>query len=128
MNTKTSIEQSHLEHRLWANELEFYREEIAIFQRHLAEIMQKNTNEKAISKANFYKNQFMRHWDVIDQLEYRLRKAEKNLAIYIKSHSNEDLGNVHVDDQDEMRSRIDSFKRTYQQLKEGFMRYESEWM
>ncbi|MBA2746781.1 MAG: hypothetical protein H0U44_11195, partial [Flavisolibacter sp.] len=35
METRTSFTEAHLENQLWANELDFYREEIGIFEKHL---------------------------------------------------------------------------------------------
>lgn len=125
---RTSIEQSHLEHTVWMNELEFYREEINIFEKHLDEVANKNTKEEPTLKADEFRNQFARFKQRIDELEYEINEAEKNLAIYIKEDTTVDINLVNVGDQQSMRNEIDTFKNDYHQLKSRFMQYEVEWM
>lgn len=125
---RTSIEQSHLEHRVWMNELEFYREEIGIFENHLAEVANKNTGEEPTLKADEFRNQFLRFKQRVDELEYEITEAEKNLAIYLKEDTTVDYNQVNVGDQQKMRDEINDFKKDYRALKNRFMQYEVEWM
>lgn len=125
---RTSIEQSHLEHRVWMNELEFYREEMTIFENHLAEVANKNTGEEPSLKADEFRNQFLRFKQRIDELEYEINEAEQNLAIYLKEDTTIDYNQVNVGDQQKMRDEINDFKRDYRELKNRFMQYEEEWM
>ena len=125
---RTSIDQSHLEHRVWINELEFYREEISIFENHLKEVANKNTAEEPTLKAEDFSNQFLRFKQRIDELEYEINEAEKNLAIYLKEDTTVDYNLVNVGDQQKMRDEINGFKRDYKDLKNRFMQYEVEWI
>ena len=125
---RTSIDQSHREHRVWMNELEFYREEISIFERHLKEVENKNTGEVPTLKGEDFSNQFLRFKQRIDELEYEINEAEKNLAIYLKEDTTVDYNLVNVGDQQKMRDEINEFKSDYRQLKNRFMQYEVEWM
>ena len=125
---RTSIDQSHLEHRVWMNELEFYREEISIFEHHLKEVANKNTAEEPTLKAEDFSNQFLRFKQRIDELEYQINEAEKNLAIYLKEDTTVDYNLVNVGDQQKMRDEINGFKTDYKDLKNRFMQYEVEWM
>jgi uncharacterized protein with gpF-like domain len=127
MGTSVSITQSHLEHQLWINELEFYRDELTILERHLTDILYKNTNEEVQSKSEWFFNQFARLRDLINELEVEIREAEKKLAAYVQRNATMDLNEVKVGDQGIMRDRVEDFKRTYKELKDEFIKYENEW-
>jgi DNA repair exonuclease SbcCD ATPase subunit len=128
MNTGVSVDQSHLEHKLWMNELEFYREEITILEKYLSEIEQKNTKENVVQLVEFYHNQFERFKQRIDELEEAVNVAEKLLTVYMEAHETIDTSQVNVADQDLMRNKIDSFKDDYRELKNRFIRFEIDWM
>lgn len=125
---RTSIDQSHLEHRVWLNELEFYREELTIFGHHLTEVANKNTKEEPTLKAEEFSNQFLRFKQRIHELEYQIHEAEKNLAIYLKEDTTVDINLVNVGDQQKMRDEMNAFKKDYQELKSKFMEFEVEWI
>jgi len=128
MDTRTSFTQAHLENKLSANELEFYRDEINIYQIHLEDAIARNTSLQQSDKADHFQNQFARHKDFIDQLENELIAAEQQMATYAQTDTTTDLDEVIVADHFQFKERMESFKREYQNLKNNFKRFEAEWM
>ncbi|HEX2607930.1 MAG TPA: hypothetical protein VHK91_11145 [Flavisolibacter sp.] len=128
METKTSFTQAHLENQLWANELEFYRDEIAIMERHLQIVASNNTKTEVTDKADWYRNQFARYRDRINELESELNLAETKMALFAQEDASVDLDEVNVADHFQFREKMEGFTADYQELKNGFRRYESEWM
>jgi hypothetical protein len=127
MDTKTSFTQAHLENRLWINELEFYRDEINIYQIHFEEVMARNTSLQESEKVDSFRNQFARHRDLINELESELITAENKMAAYARTDTTADLDEVIVADHFQFGERMESFKTGYQNLKNDFKRFEAEW-
>lgn len=127
MDTKTSFTQAHLENRLWANELEFYREEINIYQKHFEELISRNTSLQQADSTELFRNQLTRYQDKVNELENELNTAEKKMAMYAKTNTTADLDEVIVADHHGFKQRIQSFKEEYQKMKIDFKRFESEW-
>ncbi|MFL5788698.1 MAG: hypothetical protein ACJ748_11640 [Flavisolibacter sp.] len=128
MNPSPSIEHSHLEHRLWINELEFYREEIGILEKHVVEILSKNSRNEIVEKGELFKGQLHRYTQRIAELEMEINEAEKLLALFLESNQNIDAENVKVGDQEIMRNKIGAFKKDYYGLKKKVLDFEVEWM
>src|SRR5215211_7164879 len=128
MDTKTSFSQAHLENRLWANELEFYRDEINIYQIHFEDLLSRNTSLQQSNEADLFQNQIARHQDLINQLENELLNAEKQMAIYAQTHTAADLDEVIIADHYQFRQRMNAFKEEYQNWKNNLKRFETEWV
>lgn len=126
METKTSFTQAHLENRLWANELEFYREEIGIYQSHFDEMIRENEQLQESHDADLFQNQLIRYQDQVDQLENELNTAENKMAIYAKAHATTDLDEVNVADHCSFKEKIQRFKQEYQNLKDDFRKFEEK--
>lgn len=124
METKTSFTQAHLENRLWANELEFYREEISIYQNHFEEKIRNNTHLQESPDADAFQNQLTRYQDQVNQLENELNTAENKMAIYAKVNATVDLDEVNVADHYSFKERVERFKQEYQNLKNDFRKFE----
>ncbi|HEU4469615.1 MAG TPA: hypothetical protein VFR58_00905 [Flavisolibacter sp.] len=125
METKTSFRQAHLDHQLWINELEFFREEINIFENQLDGLREKERDGEKIDRADFFQNQFARYRDLCNSLESEVLEAEKLMAIYAGSEESQDLDNVRIADHAQFRERMDSFRSDYLSLKDEFRR--SNW-
>jgi len=124
METKTSFTQAHLDNRLWANELEFYREEISIYQNHFENMIMDNEQLQQSPDADLFQNQLTRYEDQVDQLENELNTAENKMAIYAKAHATTDLDDVNVADHYSFKEKLERFKQEYKNLKNDFRKFE----
>jgi hypothetical protein len=72
-----TIPKLHLEHRQWIAELNFYKEEIRIFESYLENVVNRNTAIEARAQVEHFQNQFIREKEVIDELKHKLNISER---------------------------------------------------
>ncbi len=123
-----SVPSLHLEHQLWVRELSFYKESIKIFEKHLELLINRNTGRAVRAKIEHFQNQFILQKEVIDELKHRLHVSEKQLAAFVYEMSGTGMDNIKMDKHTELRQEVMVFRKLYNELKEEFRRFETEWM
>jgi hypothetical protein len=123
-----TIPKLHVEYRLWINELSFYKEEIAIFESHLEEIVNRHADVEIRARVEQFQNQFIREKEVIDELKHKLNISERQLAGFVKELSGLGLESIKMDNHGNLRGEMRTFRKIYNELKEAFRRFEAEWM
>ncbi len=121
---KVDVQALHLEHTLWTNELTFFAEQIAIFEKGLGELVKKDTDREAMAELEQIQNQFIRHKEVLDELKHDIHLHEQAMSNYLKDHENAST----YDDHAGMRDRMESFRKLYYELKSQFTRFMTKWM
>jgi hypothetical protein len=128
MYQTVSIRSLHLEYQLWVRELIFYKEEIKIFERHLEELVSRNTRQGVQAQIEQFQNQFICQKEVIDILKHKLNISERQLAAFVYDLSGGVIESVRMDNHSELREEIQTFRRLYKKLKTDFRNFETEWM
>ncbi len=123
-----SVRSLHLEYKVWINELNFAKEEIAIFEKHLEILVNRNTDVLVRSKIEHFQNQFIRHCEVVDELKHKLHQSEVQLARFVQDMSGMGIDTVRMDNHVKLRDEMFRFREIYADLKNEFRRFESEWM
>ncbi len=121
------ITDLHYEHRLWLNELKFYKEELNILQERLEEIVSKNTNNEVEAGVESFQNRFELQRNHISDLKHRIKKHETFLADYAKDHPIA-VDHVHFTDHADIRENYERFRDLYQEMKHEFNRFAVKWM
>ena len=121
------ISDLHYEHRLWRNELAFYKEELEILENRLKEIISKNTAHEVEANVDSYQNRFDLQRDHVSDLKHRIKKHEKFLADYAEQHPIA-VDHVHFKDHTELRTDMERFRDLYYELKKEFNRFAVKWM
>ena len=65
-----TLQVVHFEHRLWVNELDFFADEIRIYERQLEELIRKSAEKDAMQELEQFQNQFIRQKEVLDTLQH----------------------------------------------------------
>lgn len=117
----------HYEHKLWRNELEFYKEELSILESRLKEIITRNTEFEVEASVESYQNRFDLQRDHISDLKHRIKKHEHYLADYAQSHPIA-IDHVFFTDHTSLREDMDRFRELYFELKIEFNRFAVKWM
>lgn len=78
MTPTISIQSLHLEYRLWINELNFYKQEIEIFEHHLQNLINSHPDKQTRARIEQFQNQFICQKEVIDVLKHDLHVSENN--------------------------------------------------
>lgn len=131
MNSLKPIEKSmdvlHFEHERWAKQLEFYTDELKIFTSRLEEISDRYTNEEVLAKLEHFQNQFMIQRNEIDILEHDIKQHENILINAVNQNPNA-LELQLFNDHGELRDKMETFVKIYNELKNEYMRYLSRYM
>lgn len=121
-----SITQLHLEYQRWIKELNFYKEEINLFENYLVNIVRSNSNNELGVGVEHFQNQFILQKEVIDYLKHDLRVSEKQLVGFVKELSGLGLENIRMDNHTQLRERMIIFRAIYSDLKKEFRKFEGE--
>lgn len=124
---KKHIDELHFEHRLWTNNLRFYKDELSIFENRLSELVARNTKIEVISKIEHFQNQFIRNRDVAAQLISKCVDHDKFLANQAKAHPTA-IDHVLFADHAQLRDEVGAFEKIYVELKAEFMSFLKKWM
>jgi hypothetical protein len=121
------ISDLHYEHRLWRNELSFYKEELVILSERLKEIILKNSENKVGVHVESYQNRFDLQRDHISELKHRIKKHDQFLADFAETHPIA-VDHVHFQDHTNLRDDMDRFRELYYELKTEFNKFAVRWM
>lgn len=121
------IADLHYEHRLWLNELKFYKEELSILQERLGEIVSKNTNNEVEAGVESFQNRLDLQRKHISEIKHRIKKHETFLSEFAKDHPIA-IDHVHFSDHTDIRENFERFRELYQEMKHDFNRFAVKWM
>jgi hypothetical protein len=123
---KTDVQRLHFEHKLWMNELQFFADEIAIFEHRLEEVLQRHPEEKeALILLEQFQNQFIRQKSVLEELRHDINIHEQTIAERLKAGFS--TPDHKINDHSKIRENMDSFKAIYANLKTNFYAYMLQW-
>ncbi len=113
----------HKEHIQWLSQLNFYEDEIRIFQKELAMIAEKHPRKYSITEhIEEYEKIFSKKLDKISKFKENLLTHEQMLSSGLIEMNKE------LWDHEEMRINIAKFVRKIEDLKKSFRRFVSRKM
>ncbi|MGA1583322.1 MAG: hypothetical protein ACO4CH_08710 [Saprospiraceae bacterium] len=126
MTTSHDAGQLHIDHTLWNKELNFYADELAVFENRLSDLVQKDRNAEMLAKLEHFQNQFIRQKEVLDELSHEIGLHEQKMARLLKNNQSltDDLRAHH----DQVAERMGDYRRIYSDLKTEFQRYLVKWI
>lgn len=125
--TRKYIGDLHFDHMEWINALKFYKDELAIFEHRLEEIVRRNTKQDVMAELEHFQNQFIREKEVIDELRHDIKQHENLLEKEAKDHPVA-IEHRYFTDHTELRDRFETFERLYRELKQEFQRWLAQRM
>ncbi|MFM7839240.1 MAG: hypothetical protein ACKO6K_06705 [Chitinophagaceae bacterium] len=125
---KMSLRQLHLEHEMWANELSFYRDELRVLDKHLLEIVSKNTSQEVMKGVEHFQNQFIRQREVIDELLHDIKEHEQLVLKAVRDLNPIKAEKTRFEDHQDLRDFMETFKKIYADLKAEFLSFVSQWL
>ena len=129
-NTETKhvyLKDLHFEHKVWLNELKFYKEEVAIFEHRLDELVVRYTKMEVLAKLEQFQNQFIREKEVIDELRHSIKQHENGLAQFAEEHPIA-IDHHYFNDHTGLRDEFVRFRELFAELKHEFLKYLAEYM
>jgi len=82
------------DHHIWENELNFYKNELGIFENRLVDMLERDPNRDLLSELEQFQNQFIRQKEVVDELNHKIHLYDDELRgipaqIMLEKTSNE---------------------------------------
>lgn len=107
----------HQEHRAWLSQLDFYQDEIKIFQNELCSVIQEHPDYlQKIEHVDEYRAILLRKLQRIDDLRHAIMLHERQLV---------GTALPSEDDHDDVRSELENFIRNFESMKVNFRRFVS---
>ncbi|MCB0663683.1 MAG: hypothetical protein KDC24_13135 [Saprospiraceae bacterium] len=118
------ITSQHFEHRVWRNELNFFADELKIYEHQLEELVGKGIKEM-MPRLEHFQNSFIRQKEVLDELNHDINVHEQALAYAMSNDTDETPAGLY--NHDESREKFETFKSIYADLKADFMQFLRKW-
>ena len=124
---KTKIYTQHEEHTEWLNKLAFYKDEVPILQKRIAEVLQKNTSKEVAVKVEHFQNQLLIQQDNISKIQHQINHAENALQNSIKDNPIAS-GHRKTEDHTAEREMVEGFEKHFTELRSELNTFISKWM
>ncbi|MCB0550634.1 MAG: hypothetical protein KDD19_23895 [Phaeodactylibacter sp.] len=119
-----SLQVVHFEHRLWVNELNFFADELKIYEHQLEELVIKANKKGAMQELEQFQNQFIRQKEVLDTLQHDIHIHEQKLSEAVQENKELPLDpEYHIF----LGEQMDSFRSIYADLKKRFYLFLNKW-
>jgi hypothetical protein len=67
------------DHHVWENELNFYKNELHIFEDRLEDMLDRNPSRDLLRELEQFQNQFIRQKEVVDELNHKIHLYDDEL-------------------------------------------------
>lgn len=118
------IESQHFEHKTWMNQLDFYADEVKIYEQQLEKLVTRNIKEM-LPRLEHFQNSFIRQKEVLDKLRHDIRVHEHELVVAVGN--NQDLPNASHESHEKYREEMEIFQKLYAELKADFLKFWRKW-
>ena len=120
---KKSIRELHFTHELWLIEMAYWKEEITVLDKYLAEVTKLYTDNAIRAGVERFQNQFIIQQNFINSLKNDV-KAQENLIQKLELDINSKiLQQKKSDDEYEIRDKMLTNQKMYVELKESFKKW-----
>jgi len=117
----------HFEHKQWASELAFWKDELKTFKDRLSELVTRWTDKDVLAQLEHYQNEFILHGYVIQDLKETIEKHELNISEHSTDKADSmdvPMFNTHKD----LRKKMETERQIYADLKKEFFQFLSKYM
>ena len=119
-----TLQVVHFEHRLWVNELNFFADELKIYEHQLEELVKKANKKEAMQELEQFQNQFIRQKEVLDALQHDIHIHEQKLSEAVQEQQKLPLDPEY---HNFLKEQMESFRSIYAELKKRFYLFLNKW-
>lgn len=119
-----SLQVVHFEHCLWANELNFFADELKIYEHQLEALSVKADKKGAMHELEQFQNQFIRQKEVLDTLQHDIHVHEQKLSEAVREDKELPLDPEY---HEFLKEQMESFRSIYTDLKRRFYLFLNRW-
>ena len=124
---KLRLSALHFEHELWSMEVNFFKDELKLYQKWLEEVASKNTHEDVLKQVEHFQNQFIIQKNQLSVLKHQIKAHEQWLSGYAAERPVA-IDHASFADHAVMRENVETSKKLYTDLKLEFKRFLEERM
>jgi hypothetical protein len=117
---KPVLADLHFEHKIWMNEIAFYKIEIKIFQERLEEIAKKNTSKEIHEHVEQFQNRFIIQNNEMDILIHKIKLIEHKEALKGEKLRFNIVDEKISQDHCNLKDETEQFTKLYKELKKDF--------
>jgi chromosome segregation ATPase len=128
MESTVSIDQFQEELQSWKHELSSIKQQVRHFERQLETMSTKKLPRDLLAQVEHFQNSFICQKEVIDKLRHDLPDSRHKVEHIFKNIYYLKTREDGADANDELRERMDTFRKLYDEIKVDFSRFESEWI
>lgn len=118
-----SIRELHFDHELWLAEMTFWKQEIDILDKYLAAVIVSLSDTDSRGEVDHYQNQFFIQRNFINSLKNDVKAQEKLISQLENDISNRLLQKKKADDEYEIRDKMLTNEKLYNELKMSFKKW-----
>ena len=120
----TTMSYHHKEHNEWMSRINFYQDEIKIFQSNLSKVIQAHPDLFSIIEVvQEYRRILLKKLEKLDNMRYQIALHEHQLANADSSHQNDQLW-----DHQEVRERMLEFDSNFDELKSTLRHFAAKYI
>ncbi|GAB5538636.1 MAG: hypothetical protein Salg2KO_07390 [Salibacteraceae bacterium] len=124
---KVHIDDLHFDHKVWKRELNFYKDELKVFQNRLDEVGSRYTDKEVLKELDHFQNQLFIESNVIDELLHEMNVMEHDLSERAKANPVA-IDHERFDDHAPLRDKVETNRKMMTEMKADFNRYLTKWM
>lgn len=126
METKKLMEL-HTENKEWLGMLAFYKEDLKIIEKRIAEIASKNSSKDVLAQVEHFQNQFIIQRNNIDELKHEINVGEEAVMANIKANP---VASDHrkKEDHTDTRDKVLTLEKIINELRHEANRFCAKWM
>lgn len=118
------ISTQHFEHRIWMNRLNFFRDELKIYDHQLEELVTKG-NKDMLAELEHFQNSFIRQQEVLKELRHEIKIHEREIAAAYSA--GRELSYAKHIGHEAFREKLEIFEKIYAELKANFSQFWRKW-
>lgn len=122
-----NIMKAGRDHTIWANGIEFYRDELELMSKRLLDISTKNTLEEPSKAVEHFQNQFIIQQKNISDLRHGIKNYVKGLTNDAKEHDGH-VDEIFITQGNDLRERYERLELIMNGLRSDFNAFLSKWM
>lgn len=125
----TKIELNHVELLEWLKALDFYKNELRFWRKHLSNVVLSNTAKDILREAEHFQNQVIIQEEQIDILRHDVKQFENKLdQEFTKMMKGAKISQEIVDAEAQIRDRMKTFEHIYVDLKHEYYTFLRKYM
>jgi len=116
------FDELHGEHTQWLSALQFAKDELAVLERRLEEIVQRNNKTEVMAQVEHFQNQFIREHEVIDELRHAVNEHEQFLQKEAAERQ-DTITHRRFGDHAVLREQMATFEKLFAELRAEYQRW-----